>query len=769
MAKRTKKPYRPKKQVPLSAVFVKADVEWSVVTDENIDAVVAEALKHRVIASDFETTGLEYKRGIKAVGLAWCWEENHAWYFPLDHLYPNAHEFPIPTTPKTKRPKWEWEEPVPVTEYRNLDPEKARAAIARVHSNPSILIVGSNVKFDCWVSQEILGVVVANPFDIGSLARVTRDFMKVGLKELMDNELDRWPFEEDSLYGSLKALGLKKHIDNDKLPVPAMAVYNAADVIFTLRLFFRLLKDIRYPNEWAILRLEQQLIPTLMHMEGHGIPVDTDYFRKVQGDLLQEQEDLVREAGRIAGRPINPGSSEQIQAFLFDPKKDGGLELKPTKMTSGGANNEPKPSVDEEALEILKRKTEEQAEKIGDARGEDPEYPDWLPLIDIVLRYRTADKFRGTYCQNLIEAAEDFGGHQIYTSIKSEAARSGRLAASIMMTIPKRKDPTIIRGGFVANLPWEDEWDLLEGDADQVEFRLFAHWSKDPNLIQRITEGQDFHTAVTSILFGVPPEEVTKEQRNIGKTCNFALLYGAGIRRIAAELNKSFKEAKELVGQYHERIPAVRRLQKEVANMIRSVGFVATHFGLIRRFPKFMAYAALDHIIQGTATGCLKLGLVEANQVLRDKGFRSHILLPIHDSFYVRRHRSESLFDLIAILNDALTRFEFRVPLTASFEISSTNWAEMEEIDVQGLWLKPTWEATDRNVDRILQPYGQTQESLGQWGLQHRPQIAQGIGNLQDRIQKDIMYRHHMTQWRTTLKAYERSWEILLREQRMAA
>jgi DNA polymerase-1 len=398
--------------------------------------------------------------------------------------------------------------------------------------------------------------------------------------------------------------------------------------------------------------LEMPLVPVLAGMERAGIRIDPDFFRAMSRKLKGELELIEQKIFKIAGYEFNLNSTPQLRDVLFTR-----LGLPVLKRTKTGA------STDASVLEELA------------AEGH------MVPRL--MLEYRELEKLRGTYVDALPRLVNPDSG-RIHTSFNQTVAATGRLSSSDpnLQNIPIR---TVvgreIRKGFVA-----DQGHVLLGvDYSQIELRVLAHFSGDAPLVEAFREGVDVHRQTAAVIFDVPIERVTAEQRARAKTINFATLYGQGAFSLARQLGITREEAQAFIDQYFERFSGVRRFLDEQVARAREQGFVATLLGRRRYVPElksrnwnirqFGERIAQNTPIQGTAADLIKKAMLDVDAALRAGDTGARMLLQVHDEllFEVREDRVDEVRDLV--VDRMQSALELEVPLVAEWGVGA-NWYE---------------------------------------------------------------------------------------------
>jgi DNA polymerase I len=230
---------------------------------------------------------------------------------------------------------------------------------------------------------------------------------------------------------------------------------------------------------------------------------------------------------------------------------------------------------------------------------------------------------------------------RVHTSYNQTVAATGRLSSSDpnLQNIPARTElGREIRKAFIAET---DARCLLSADYSQIELRILAHLSQDATLIESFRSGEDVHRRTASKIFGVPPEQVTAEQRARAKTINFGVIYGMGPMRLARENDISLEEAKRFIEAYFATYPGVHQYTVESINKARAQGYVTTLLGRRRYLPELFSdnpgirvaaeSMAINTPVQGSSADLIKLAMINIRERLRREGLSAQMLLQVHD------------------------------------------------------------------------------------------------------------------------------------------
>ncbi|EFI34931.1 DNA polymerase I [Desulfonatronospira thiodismutans ASO3-1] len=397
--------------------------------------------------------------------------------------------------------------------------------------------------------------------------------------------------------------------------------------------------------------LEMPLVPVLCRMESAGIGIDLAAFDNFLRQVKKSLDDLTASIYSLAGKEFNIRSTQQTAQVLFDE-----LGLKARRKTPKGAY-----STSNVVLESMRRDHD---------------------IVDLILQYRTLEKLRSTYLEPLPRKV-DVGG-RLHTTFNQLATATGRLSSSNpnLQNIP-------IKGEFGPRMracfkPSKGKL-LVAADYSQIELRILAHMSMDPNLLQAFGGNEDIHRRTAGLLFDKDIQEVSQDERRKAKTINFGLLYGMGPQKLSRELSISMEEAKEFISVYFSKLDRVRDFYQQIEEKAQEQGYVTTMAGRRRLLPDInsrntnMAQqarrTAVNTVIQGSAADVIKKAMlaVDSDSELRSLG--SVMVLQVHDELLlevdapVAQKAGERLARVMAGVES------LEVPLLVEWG-TGENWAE---------------------------------------------------------------------------------------------
>ncbi|MCX6358626.1 MAG: DNA polymerase I [Armatimonadetes bacterium] len=403
--------------------------------------------------------------------------------------------------------------------------------------------------------------------------------------------------------------------------------------------------------------MEMPLIPVLAQVEQQGIGIDGAWFNGLAAEMA---EDLVRLSARIfelAGEEFAIGSTQQLQRILFEK-----LQLPSGKKTKTGY------STGADILEGLAAEHE---------------------IARRLLEYREVSKLKSTYVDALPRLVSPLD-HRIHTTLNQTVAATGRLSSTEpnLQNIPVRSEAgRRIRRGFVAPAGWQ----LLSCDYSQVELRVFAHFTQDPEMVRAFEADEDIHSATAVKLFDVAQGEVTSDMRRRAKTVNFAVIYGQGEFGLANTLGITHAEAKRFIAEYFENFPGVREYAAHIRATVRERGYVETLFGRRRYLPDVRSgnfnvrqgaeRAAVNTPIQGTAADIMKLAMISVAEAVRPYTECCKMLLQVHDEllFEVRDGSVAAMAAIVVPAMEQAASLSVKLRVDAK---SGPNWADMTPVQV---------------------------------------------------------------------------------------
>ena len=397
-------------------------------------------------------------------------------------------------------------------------------------------------------------------------------------------------------------------------------------------------------------KLELPVAELLAVMESRGVAVDVKELTRLLVLFESEVAEETAKAHKSVGHEFNVASPKQLQVVLFEE-----LGLPKTKKIKTGF------TTDADALNWLFAKTAH-------------------PVLASLLRIREVKKLATTIDSLMAEIASD---GRIHTHFAQTVAATGRLSsvAPNLQNIPVRtEDGRKIRATFVAGKGYDA---LLTADYSQIEMRIMAHLSHDANLIKAFESGEDLHASIAGEVFGVKPADVDPEMRRQIKAMSYGLAYGLSSYGLAAQLDLSPPAAQDLMDRYFQRFGGIRDYLTTVVEAARKVGYTETVMGRRRYLPDLMSdnrqrrevaeRMALNAPIQGSAADIIKLAMLNVQHALVDGGFKSRLLLQVHDELILEIVASEEAAVSELVRREMGNAFPLKAPLNVGIGVGK-NW-----------------------------------------------------------------------------------------------
>ena len=430
--------------------------------------------------------------------------------------------------------------------------------------------------------------------------------------------------------------------------------YACEDADITLQLKNKLEQELKQHDcERLFYDIEMPLMPVLAEMEMNGVCLDTASLAETSKQFTARMNEIEQRIYELAGEQFNIASPKQVGEILFDKLKI----VEKAKKTKTGQY-----VTSEEVLQQLKNKHE---------------------IVADILEHRGLKKLIGTYIDALPKLINPRTGH-IHTSFNQTITATGRLSSSDpnLQNIPIRgEDGKEIRKAFIP----EPGCLFFSADYSQIELRVMAHLSQDPNMIEVFQEGKDLHAATAANIYKKPIEEVTRDERTKSKRANFGIIYGITVFGLAERLDIPRDEAKMLIDGYFQTFPEVHDYMEKSKEVARKQGYVTTLFGRRRYLPDinsansvvrgFAERNAINAPIQGTAADIIKVAMIHIFQRFKTEGIKSKMILQVHDELNFSVYPDEKEKVERIVLEEMQNAFHMSVPLVADSGFGE-NWLE---------------------------------------------------------------------------------------------
>ena len=439
------------------------------------------------------------------------------------------------------------------------------------------------------------------------------------------------------------------------------ANYTAGRARATYNLRPRLAAEMRELGvDYLFHEVELPLARVLAAMETEGVAIDVPYLAEVAldlgGQLAAIETEVAALAEETSGVKVNLNAPQQLAKFLFED-----LKLPVGKRIKTGY------STDAETLEALRDKH---------------------PIIGRILEHRQLSKLKSTYVDSLPELVDPRDG-RVHTSLNQASTATGRLSSSNpnLMNIPIRTElGQRIRRAFVAGRP---DHQLFSADYSQIELRIAAHLSEDPNLLSAFEAGQDIHAATAARVFKASIEAVTSDQRRLAKIANFGSLYGQGEYGLSIQMGIPGDQAREFLKEYWATYAQLRVWLDGIRNKAREDGYMASPTGRRRaipdlRSPNFQLRSAAERMainfpIQSLAADIIKIAMVRLQRELEEGRLEGKMILQVHDElvFEIPERETDAFAELVPRV--MVTAYELQGGLEVEAK-AGPNWAEVKKV-----------------------------------------------------------------------------------------
>ena len=614
--------------------FESAPVDYKIVdTEEALEELAVELAKPQGFSFDTETDSVN-PMVAQLVGLSFSNSPQKAWYVPVGH-----------------------------NEGKQLPMAQVLERLGPILTDPDIPKVAHNANYDIMVLEN-QGVSLQGLELDTMLAAHASGRKAVGLKALA---LDLF-HEEMMPITDLIGKG-RKQITMAEVEIEKAAPYAAADADFTERLRGELSRELEERDLRGLMDdVETPLVQVLVRMQRDGVDLDVDLLKKMSVDLSGQLADIQNNMYATVGHEFNLNSSQQLGDVLFNE-----LHLPPTKRTKTGH------STDAASLDGLKVFLDS-----GKAEGVDPKS---YEVLDSILEYRQLSKIKSTYVDALPGLVNPDTG-RIHTKYNQVGSATGRVSSNDpnVQNIPVRTElGRQVRKAFVAE--GAPDWSLLAADYSQIELRVLAHLSEDPALIEAFHRGEDIHSSTSAMVYHVPIDEVTADQRRFAKILNFGVLYGLTAFGISRQTDLTPDQGQRFIDLYFEKYPHIRKYTDETKERCRALGYVETVLGRRRYLPDITSRnfnvrtgaerAAINMPIQGTAADIIKIAMIRIMDRMDDLGMRSKMILQVHDEliFEVPTDEMSQMQEIVMeLMPSALS---MNVPLDVELK-SGYTWGDMD-------------------------------------------------------------------------------------------
>lgn len=527
------------------------------------------------------------------------------------------------------------------------------AKFAPLFGDESITWIGQNLKYDMlmlkWYGHELKGGI----YDTMLAHYVIEPDGRRSMDLLSAQYLSYEPVHIEELIGKKgKTQGNMRDVEIEKIKD-----YAAEDADITLQLKHKLHPGIAEKAvDRVFYEVENPLVKVLTDMEFEGVRIDEEFLKTYSKELEKDAHNAEQNVFAGAGVKFNLASPKQLGEVLFEKLK---LDPKAKKTKTGQY------ATGEDVLLKLAHNN---------------------PIVEDILVFRELTKLKSTYVDALPLMVNRKTG-RVHTSYAQAVAVTGRLSSNNpnLQNIPIRTDRgKEIRKAFI---PRDSNHVLVSADYSQIELRIVAAISGDPNMCEAFRTGKDIHTATAAKVYGIAETDVTKEMRYKAKSVNFGIIYGQGAFGLADNLGISRTEAKEIIDNYKKEFIGITQYMDGTVNFAREHGYVQTLVGRKRWLRDinssnftvrgFAERNAINSPIQGTAADMIKLAMIKVHNAIKKEGLKSKMILQVHDElvFDALKEELDVLKPLILENMKAALPLPNGVPVEAEVG-SGINWLE---------------------------------------------------------------------------------------------
>ena len=533
------------------------------------------------------------------------------------------------------------------------DQEETKALLEefRPFFESNIEKIGHNLKYDIKVLSNYEMPVKGKLFDTMIAHYLINPDMRHNMDILAETYLNYQPVSIKELIGKKG----KNQLSMRTVPIAEQTEYAVEDADITFQLKQLFTGELESGNVTKLFNdIELPLVSVLTAMEIEGININIDFLNKLSVTLTADINRLEKNIYEQAGEEFNIASPKQLGIVLFEKME---LVKKPKKTKTGQY------ATGEDILSFLAKEHE---------------------IIRNIQEYRQYKKLQSTYVDALPNEVNPKTG-RIHTQYMQAVAATGRLSSNNpnLQNIPIRTDRgKEVRKSFI---PRDENHVLLAADYSQIELRIIAALSEEENMMEAFKNGEDIHASTAAKVFNVPLDEVTREQRSNAKTVNFGIVYGVSAFGLSNQTDLSRSEAKELIDTYYETYPKLKAYMSAQVDFARDNGYVETVLNR-RRYLKDINSRnamvrsgaernAVNAPIQGSAADIIKLAMINIYNRFKKEGFKSKMLLQVHDELVFDAHKEELEIIKPIIKYEMENAFKMNVPLDVEVGVGE-NWLQ---------------------------------------------------------------------------------------------
>ena len=445
-------------------------------------------------------------------------------------------------------------------------------------------------------------------------------------------------------------LNYTPNIDNEDLKFLSM---EKSDLNYQLYNF--LISDLKKGGlEDLFKKIEMPLLKVLSTMELNGIKLDSEFLKELSNNFHKELKELEKSIFKLSNQDFNLASPKQLGEVLFGQMK---IIENPKKTKSGQYST---------SEEVLSKLAEEHV------------------IVEKVLEWRSLQKLLNTYVDALPKQVNTTT-ERIHAEFNQAVASTGRLSSNNpnLQNIPIRNQRgREVRKAFICE---NENYVMLSADYSQIELRVIAALSEDPNMISAFNKNLDIHSSTAAKVFDVKLEDVTKEQRSNAKTVNFGIIYGVSAFGLSNQTSLTRSESKLLIESYYDAYPKLKNYISNQINFARENGYVETVLGRKRYLRDINSRNAIvrgaaernavNAPVQGSAADIIKIAMIKIHEKFQESNFESKMLVQVHDELVFEVHKKE-LEQVKKIIKIEMEQaYSFSVPLKVDMD-QGLNWFE---------------------------------------------------------------------------------------------
>ena len=517
--------------------------------------------------------------------------------------------------------------------------------------NPSIMIIGHNLKYDLQILKKYNINIKENVFDTMLAHYLINPESSHKLDVLSENYLNHKCIPIEDIIGK-RGVNQKKMTDLDPKDIYVYACEDA-DITFRLKNIFE--QELKKNNLTKLFYdLEIPLMFVLCEIENNGVKIDSDFLSNMSTLLTKKINETQKSIHKIAGEDFNVASPKQLGVILFDKLK---IDDNPKKTKSGQY------STSEDILTKLSKKSK---------------------IVSLILEYREYKKLLSTYIDALPQMVSSYD-KLIHTDYAQAVTATGRLSSNKpnLQNIPIRTQlGRKTRSAFVSRTKGNF---ILAADYSQIELRIIASFSEDKEMINAFNNNKDIHSITASKVFGISLDDVTQDMRRRAKEVNFGIIYGISPFGLSQNLDIPRGEAKEIIDAYFDEFKNVKLYMDRSIEEAKSKKQVKTLLGR-RRFLRdidsrnytlrgFAERNAINSPIQGTAADIIKLAMISISKWMKENNIKSKMIMQVHDELVFDVEKTELELLSLNIKKIMENVIKIKVPLLVEVGYGKT-WLE---------------------------------------------------------------------------------------------